>query len=96
MSSYRAANRSRRIQTNHNRSQQLQYVSTSDLGCIMLCIYVIDSSLLAEFERSSDLDAIREGVADMREGVPKGRYLFKLALRNQLVFPFCFLWTIKI
>ena len=30
--------------------------------------YVIDSGLLAELERRSDLDAIREGVADMRAG----------------------------
>jgi predicted transcriptional regulator len=30
--------------------------------------YVIDSGLLAEMERRSDLDAIREGVADMQAG----------------------------
>lgn len=30
--------------------------------------YVIDSGLLAELERRSDLDAIREGVADMHAG----------------------------
>ena len=30
--------------------------------------YVIDSGLLAELERRSDLNAIREGVADMQEG----------------------------
>lgn len=30
--------------------------------------YVIDSGLLAELERRSDLDAIREGVSDMHEG----------------------------
>jgi predicted transcriptional regulator len=30
--------------------------------------YVIDSGLLAELERRSDLDAIREGVADMQVG----------------------------
>ena len=37
ISRYRAAHRSRRIQTNHNRSRQLRYVSTSDLGCLMQC-----------------------------------------------------------
>jgi hypothetical protein len=30
--------------------------------------YVIDSGLLAELERRSDLDAIRGAVADLREG----------------------------
>ena len=30
--------------------------------------YVIDSGFLAELERRSDLDAIREGVADMQAG----------------------------
>ncbi len=30
--------------------------------------YVIDSGFLAELERRSDLDAIREGVADMQVG----------------------------
>ena len=30
--------------------------------------YVIDSGLLAELERHSDLEAIREGVADMKSG----------------------------
>jgi len=30
--------------------------------------YVIDSGLLAELERRSDLDAIREGVDDMQAG----------------------------
>ena len=30
--------------------------------------YVIDSGLLAELERRSDLDAIREGVSDMQAG----------------------------
>lgn len=30
--------------------------------------YVIDSGLLSELERRSDLDAIREGVADMQAG----------------------------
>ena len=30
--------------------------------------YVIDSGLFAELERRSDLDAIREGVADMQAG----------------------------
>ena len=30
--------------------------------------YVIDSGMLAELERRSDLDAIREGVADMQAG----------------------------
>jgi predicted transcriptional regulator len=30
--------------------------------------YLIDSGLLAELERRSDLDAIREGIADMQAG----------------------------
>jgi hypothetical protein len=30
--------------------------------------YVIDGGLLAELERHSDLEAIREGVADMKSG----------------------------
>lgn len=30
--------------------------------------YVIERGLLAELERRSDLNAIREGIADMKEG----------------------------
>jgi hypothetical protein len=55
--------------------------------------YVIDSGLLAELERRSDLDAIREGVADMQAGQHSSPFLSPIdcpsipSLTTALPFP---------
>jgi hypothetical protein len=62
MISYLTPEQSSALQAGGNAPMQIVDPTTSRV------YYVIDSGLLAELGRRSDLDAIREGVADMQAG----------------------------
>ncbi len=55
MSRDRTAHRSGRIQTNHNRSRQLRYVSTGNLGCLMQCSLDLLRNVVIAFKYAAKL-----------------------------------------